>query len=316
MRRLMQAMNTLPQWRCRITGVLLSLFLRNETGCCLSVVIMTHENASFLNLTLAALEMQWFPKKAYEVIVIDNGSRDETGKIVGEIQERGKLEVKYIEAQETSSRPPQEAGLRAARGSIILFLEDRMIVPKDFLVLHLRHHTSDNTVVVGGSHRSVHTHLFASNYLDTTGTLPHSALGPAEIINDADLSDLIIDNEPYFENAFGDFQSAALIKTIPWHRFNLLNTSLPRAWLARFPFDAAYQSSSVAALDLGRRLQQGGARIVRDKQAFALRQINQTATEDYRTLQSSLELLWRKQRQAGEPLGNLLVDDMVVRPIK
>jgi len=60
----------------------------------ISVVIPTYNNAHVLRTTLAHLSRQDYPQEAYEVVVVDDGSTDETAEVVK--AQSSRLPVRYM----------------------------------------------------------------------------------------------------------------------------------------------------------------------------------------------------------------------------
>jgi len=85
----------------------------------ISVVVCTHRNPLLLEKTLESLANQSLDATLYEVIVIDNDSRDETKSVVGYYPA-----FRYILETELGLSHARNAGLRAAKGDIIAFIDD------------------------------------------------------------------------------------------------------------------------------------------------------------------------------------------------
>lgn len=85
-----------------------------------SVVIPTYNRADLLRETLASVMAQDFPASDLEVIVVDDGSTDNTAQSVRAFDRP----IHYLQ-QQNSGRPAvaRNAGVRAARGRYIAFLD-------------------------------------------------------------------------------------------------------------------------------------------------------------------------------------------------
>ena len=97
----------------------------------LSVVIATKDRAELLDGALAALAAQQ-GAPLHEVIVVDNGSRDHTREVAAR---RG---VRYAFVAEPNRARARNAGVALAAGSLIVFIDDDVIVPPGFLAAHAR----------------------------------------------------------------------------------------------------------------------------------------------------------------------------------
>jgi len=93
----------------------------------LSVVIPTLNSASTLSYTLSSIFSNRFPRELFEVLVIDNGSSDETIEIA-----KG-FPVKVYHCSVRGIGPPRNLGIRKARGNIVCFTDSDCVVEKNWL---------------------------------------------------------------------------------------------------------------------------------------------------------------------------------------
>jgi glycosyltransferase involved in cell wall biosynthesis len=97
-----------------------------------SVVIATYNRAADLRSTLASLAgLQ--PDGAWEVIVVDNNSTDDTRRVVEEAARAFPVECRYLVERQQGRSPALNAGIRAARGEIVVTTDDDVRVPADWL---------------------------------------------------------------------------------------------------------------------------------------------------------------------------------------
>lgn len=89
----------------------------------LSVIIPTRNRASLLSAALRSIELQTLKHSAFEVIVVDNGSTDETRSEVDKWQARG-WNLRYEFVPEPGLHVGRHAGARAAKGEILIFADD------------------------------------------------------------------------------------------------------------------------------------------------------------------------------------------------
>lgn len=91
----------------------------------ISVVFATHNRANRLRALLAALRQQSVGIEGFEVVVVDDGSRDETRRILVEEEARGELSLRVL--RHDKPRGPaaaRNAGWRAARAALVAFTDD------------------------------------------------------------------------------------------------------------------------------------------------------------------------------------------------
>jgi glycosyltransferase involved in cell wall biosynthesis len=98
-----------------------------------SVILCTRNRASGLAQSLAALGNAKFPTDwKIEVIVVDNASTDNTAVVVQNAKLQ-KMEVRYLFESKKGKANALNAGLAEARGDIILFTDDDVLVAEDWL---------------------------------------------------------------------------------------------------------------------------------------------------------------------------------------
>jgi glycosyltransferase involved in cell wall biosynthesis len=145
-----------------------------------SVVIATRNRAALLDGALASLRAQ-LGAPEIEAIVIDNGSSDDTRAVA---ERHG---ARYLFEAQPNRALARNAGIAAATGEIVLFVDDDVILPPYFAAAHARAHAAQlfPHVVTGpiinvpdAGTRPVPTFLNGSNaYFCTCNvSVPRSAL--------------------------------------------------------------------------------------------------------------------------------------------
>jgi glycosyltransferase involved in cell wall biosynthesis len=98
-----------------------------------SVIICTRDRAQSLVRTLAHLNsVQVPPGFGVELIVADNGSRDDTAEQVKRACIDG-MAIRYLSEPRPGQCHARNAGIAAAKGDIIIFLDDDVLPPADWL---------------------------------------------------------------------------------------------------------------------------------------------------------------------------------------
>lgn len=98
-----------------------------------SVVVPTYNRASLLSHCLESLEAQTFDKEAYEVIVVDDGSADETPEVCAAFVRRGTIHLAYRRGSHRGPAAARNLGIADARGEIVAFVDDDCEAAKDWL---------------------------------------------------------------------------------------------------------------------------------------------------------------------------------------
>ncbi|MBN1870656.1 MAG: glycosyltransferase family 2 protein, partial [Candidatus Omnitrophica bacterium] len=87
----------------------------------ISVIIAAYNNASYLKEAINSVLNQTY--KDFEVIVVDDGSTDNTRALVESMQSVHPGMIQYIYQQNQGPAPARNAGIRAAQGKYIAFLD-------------------------------------------------------------------------------------------------------------------------------------------------------------------------------------------------
>jgi glycosyltransferase involved in cell wall biosynthesis len=115
----------------------------------LSIVIATKDRAIFLGRVLDSLGLQC-DAPSFEVIVADNGSTDETAAQVEHRRTAGApFELTRLFVPEPNRGKARNAGIDAARGEIVLFIDDDVWLPTGFLAAHSAAHDRAGMCVNG-----------------------------------------------------------------------------------------------------------------------------------------------------------------------
>lgn len=97
-----------------------------------SVVIATYNRAADLRATLASLA-GLRPDGAWEVLVVDNNSTDDTRIVVEHAAAAFPAPLRYVFEREQGRSPALNAGIRVAQGEIIVTTDDDVRVEADWL---------------------------------------------------------------------------------------------------------------------------------------------------------------------------------------
>jgi len=116
----------------------------------LSVVIPTRDRAETLAVTLARLRAQEGVDGQAEIVVVDNGSTDETPEVLASAAEGPGLPLRCLREPRPGPAAARNTGVRAANGEIVLFLgDDVRPAGPGLLAGHLNAYRDPNTGVLG-----------------------------------------------------------------------------------------------------------------------------------------------------------------------
>lgn len=113
-----------------------------------SVVIATKDRASYLEKALESLGQQAGAPE-FEVIVVDNGSSDETANVANS-PPSGSAAVRYLYAPEPNRGKARNRGVEVARGRYLLFCDDDVQHPPGWIAAHAAAHAAGEERVVNG----------------------------------------------------------------------------------------------------------------------------------------------------------------------
>jgi len=88
----------------------------------ISIIIPALNSATTISYTLSSIFSNRFSRELFEVLVIDNGSSDET---VGVAK---RFPVKIHHCSRKGIGPPRNVGIRMAKGDIVCFTDSDCIV--------------------------------------------------------------------------------------------------------------------------------------------------------------------------------------------
>jgi radical SAM protein with 4Fe4S-binding SPASM domain len=119
-----------------------------------SVVIATYNNSTFLQGCLCSLARQDAPPERFEVIVVDNGSGDDTAAAVERLSGDLPLRYRYHPKQASfETAIARNVGLKMAQGEVLISLADDALVPPDFLRRHADLHQAHRQACLVGTRR-------------------------------------------------------------------------------------------------------------------------------------------------------------------
>lgn len=107
----------------------------------ISVIIPTYNRKSTLMKCLSLFGRQKFPMDRFEVIVVDDGSSDETGKAVREQQKSAEYSLKYYRKENAGPGSARNLGISNASGKILLITGDDIFPEENLLSEHWKWHT-------------------------------------------------------------------------------------------------------------------------------------------------------------------------------
>lgn len=124
-----------------------------------SIIIPSYNSNERLRLNLLSLNFQDYAKNDVEVIVIDNGSTDNTMQMLRGIKLKFPFSIIHIDENRGIANGRNQ-GILKAKGDILIFHDSDMIASKDYIAKHLNAHKQANTVVCGLSWKRIYSYYY------------------------------------------------------------------------------------------------------------------------------------------------------------
>ncbi len=104
-----------------------------------SIVIATRDRADFLDRALASLNEQW-KAPDFEIVIADNGSSDGTQAVIDTWRARAEFRIAGVFVPQPNRGAARNAAIAQATGRIVLFVDDDVVVPAEFIHAHAAAH--------------------------------------------------------------------------------------------------------------------------------------------------------------------------------
>ncbi len=200
-----------------------------------SVVIPTYNRADVLAKTLTALFQQSVQPVDYEVIVVDDGSTDNTASVVQSFRKKNKNLI-YIKQKNQGQGVARNTAIKKARGQVVLMIGDDIVPTHDFLYEHQKFHylhPAENEAVLGFT--AWHPELQITPFMNwlVNGSVVFGKFGGHQF-------------------AYEKLQGRQLAD---FNFFYTSNISLKTSLLKKFPFDTAFSGYGWEDIELGYRLE-------------------------------------------------------------
>ena len=267
----------------------------------LSVIIPSYNDRNALELTLAAFNCQTYPADKYEVIVVDDGSTDNTKELINS------FDASYVlvhSKQHNSGRGiARNVGVGMARGDIVIFNDADGIPVPDFIAQHVKsHQTKDSTVVIGGKYdllarwqdgmprryldkllaASGHFEEVRENITDAQNSESNmSFISKEDIQTDFDRITRYVFRKSHhnWDEVYEVYSNTLDGFVIPWILVVTINVSAPKDLLIKAGlFDKSFIGWGLEDTELGYRLHQHGAKFVYNEAAANYHQVHPNDT--------------------------------------
>lgn len=261
----------------------------------ITVVIPTYNRNDILRNCLISIFRQNYPKDKYEVIVVDDGSTDNTEKMIKSLNPKCNLKYFYWPRTEEFKlgEPKNRAGLARnigienAEGKAILFVDSDMIMDKNCVRRHaMMHEKNKNAVVIG--YRNL---LFKNTEKDIVEALSNKKIP--------------------FQDDFREISS--VIDKKPWRLLYSNNASVKKSDLVNVGmFEKTFTNKywGVEDIELGYKLFNAGLSFIFDKKAVGYHQYHEPEYITLHNMLTGLRNNWEfihKMHQSEETYNKFLL---------
>jgi len=204
----------------------------------ISIIIPTHNRASLLAKTLQYYNNQSHPLSGFEIIVIDDGSTDNTKDIVEQMRHKAKYQLSYFRQKKSGPAAARNKGILCAKAEVIFFTGDDIFPEKDLIRNHLKTHQEFPDAAV---------------------------LGLVEWSQESEISDFMRSLAPDgLQFRYGTITDP---KNSGFRHFYTSNISLAKFWLKNNFFDQDFPFGAMEDAELGYRLEKQGLKIIYNNKA-------------------------------------------------
>ncbi len=198
----------------------------------LTVIVPTYNRSELLARALRGLSNQTLPASEYELVVVDDGSTDDTPAVIESIGAPA-ARLRYFRQDNKGPAAARNLGVLNARGHIVLFTGDDCLPDERLLEEHLKAHDEAGDVGVLGL-VTWHPEIEITPFMAFLETGPQFGFSKISDPNDVPI----------------------------WH-FYTSNCSVPRHWIEQVGgFDEEFKYAAFEDMELAYRMKQRGLRIV------------------------------------------------------
>ncbi len=115
-----------------------------------SVIVPAYNSGKTLTVCLKSLSKQTYPSEKYEIIIVDDGSTNNTSIILSSLPEANLFKVIH-HSENCGLAAARNTGIKNAKGDILIFLDSDMEVEKGFIEKHVTFHRKNSVIGVLGS---------------------------------------------------------------------------------------------------------------------------------------------------------------------
>ncbi|MGC8484760.1 MAG: glycosyltransferase family 2 protein [Candidatus Baltobacteraceae bacterium] len=117
-----------------------------------TIQLCTYNRAALLERVLDACFEQTVPEESYEVVLVNDGSTDDTAAVIERARSRATCAFTVIDQKNAGLARGRNVGIERAMGERIIFIDDDVLPLPNFVEEHLRsHERAPKAIVRGGA---------------------------------------------------------------------------------------------------------------------------------------------------------------------
>jgi len=231
-----------------------------------SVIIPTYNRSRLLGYTLDSLVHQTVNKSQFEVIVIDDGSSDDTHAVIGKYINLLNIQYFYHENKGRRVSLARNKGICNAKGEICVFIDSGILLGSSCLQEHIASHSNHKKEV------AVVGYVYCFDNDNRFGSILETIINyhePDKSILDFDVNQSFLDiREVIYQKCNSDLSNIPA----PWIFFWTCNVSVSTKILLDLDmFDLNYDNSwGMEDVDLGYRLHCNNVKIILNRNANSI----------------------------------------------
>ncbi|MFB0544969.1 MAG: glycosyltransferase family 2 protein [Asgard group archaeon] len=126
----------------------------------ISVIVPVYNGEGVIASCLKSLLNQNYPKNKYEIIVVDDGSTDDTTEIVSRFKR-----VKLIKQKHKGPATARNLGVKKSRGQIVLFTDADCVPPKNWIKNMIEPFKDKKIVGVSGTYKTLNKKSLVARFV-------------------------------------------------------------------------------------------------------------------------------------------------------
>lgn len=239
--------------------------MRFKTKPEISIIIPTYNRRELLKKTIESIKNQKIDKSIFEIIVVDDGSNDNTYELISEYLD--KINIKYFYQPDKGYRvaKARNTGIKKSAGKICLFIDSGVILSDDCVNEHLHIYRQNNNLAVIG---------YVCGFYSAEDKRRELRNKIENLSDDKILEEIKQKDNKYFidirENHYKKFNYNMMSMPAPWIFFWTCHVSVSKNSLLQVGlFDEYFRTWGAEDIELGFRLFEHNVDFILNRNAYS-----------------------------------------------